>query len=202
MSMVIVQVLGLCISASLFFIGYADRRWVRNLSFGMCLMTGVQSFLLGQSGVLVMNLVNLTYYSMLMLEDRLKFVQTTVYRVTSMGVAVVAAAVTQYAILGRGVWSPGTLALLGGATGLAMALMESFALLKAVTLLNVAAWVSYYIAVGSYTNLIGNAFVLIGVIVSIWQRARRTAEPPTITASGLTVPVDTGSLRRVLHSKQ
>lgn len=115
MSMVIVQVLGLCISASLFFIGYADRRWVRNLSFGMCLMTGIQSFLLGQSGVLVMNLVNLTYYSMLMLEDRLKFVQTTIYRVTSMGVAVVAAAVTQYAILGRGLWSPGTLALLGGA---------------------------------------------------------------------------------------
>ena len=74
MSMVIVQVLGLCISASLFFIGYADRRWVRNLSFAMCLMTGIQSFLLGQSGVLVMNLVNLTYYSMLMLEDRLKFV--------------------------------------------------------------------------------------------------------------------------------
>lgn len=167
MSMVIVQVLGLCISASLFFIGYADRRWVRNLSFGMCLMTGIQSFLLGQSGVLVMNLVNLTYYSMLMLEDRLKFVQTTVYRVTSMGVAVVAAAVTQYVILGRGLWSPGTLTLLGGATGLAMALMESFALLKTVTLLNVAAWVSYYIAVGSYTNLIGNAFVLVGVIVSI-----------------------------------
>lgn len=168
----------------------------------MCLMTGIQSFLLGQSGVLVMNLVNLTYYSMLMLEDRLKFVQTTVYRVTSMGVAVVAAAVTQYVILGRGVWSPGTLALLGGATGLAMALMESFALLKTVTLLNVAAWVSYYIAVGSYTNLIGNAFVLVGVIASIWQRARRTAEPPTITASGLTVSVDTGSLRRVLHSEQ
>lgn len=115
---------------------------------------------------------------------------------------VVAAAVTQYVILGRGVWSPGTLALLGGATGLAMALMESFALLKTVTLLNVAAWVSYYIAVGSYTNLIGNAFVLVGVIASIWQRARRTAEPPTITASGLTVPVDTGSLRRVLHSEQ
>lgn len=83
-----------------------------------------------------------------------------------------------------------------------MALMESFALLKTVTLLNVAAWVSYYIAVGSYTNLIGNAFVLVGVIVSIWQRARRTAEPHTITASGLTVPVDTGSLRRVLHSEQ
>lgn len=202
MSMVIVQVLGLCISASLFFIGYADRRWGRSLSFGMCLMTGIQSFLLGQSGVLVMNLVNLTYYSMLMLEDRLKFVQTTIYRVTSMGVAVVAAAVTQYAILGRGLWSPGTLALLGGATGLAMALMESFALLKTVTLLNVAAWVSYYIAVGSYTNLIGNAFVLVGVIMSIWQRARRTAEPHTITASCLTVPVDTGSLRRVLHSEQ
>ena len=130
----------------------------------MCLMTGIQSFLLGQSGVLVMNLVNLTYYSMLMLEDRLKFVQTTVYRVTSMGVAVVAAAVTQYVILGRGLWSPGTLALLGGATGLAMALMESFALLKTVTLLNVAAWVSYYIAVDSYTNLIGNAFVLVSLV--------------------------------------
>lgn len=61
---------------------------------------------------------------------------------------------------------------------------------------------SYWRIDGSYTNLIGNAFVLVGVIVSIWQRARRTAEPPTITASGLTVPVDTGSLRRVLHSEQ
>lgn len=197
-----VQILGLGVSAGLFFIGYANRTWVRNISLGMCALTAAQSFLLGQTGVLAMNLVNLAYYIMLLFENRLTFVQSPIYRAASMSVAVGTAAVTQYGILGWGLWSPGTLALLGGLTGLVMALLENFVALKTVTVLNVACWVSYYILVGSYTNIIGNGLVLVGVALSVWQRMH-TTEPPPITSSGITVPVDTGSLRQAeLHNEQ
>lgn len=190
-----VQILGLGVSAGLFFIGYANRTWVRNISLGMCALTAAQSFLLGQTGVLAMNLVNLAYYIMLLFENRLTFVQSPAYRGASMSIAVGTAAVTQYGILGWGLWSPGTLALLGGLTGLVMALLENFVALKTVTVLNVACWVSYYILVGSYTNIIGNMLVLVGVALSVWRHVRAT-EPPPITSSGVTVPVDTGSLRQ------
>ena len=76
-----------------------------------------------------------------------------------------------------------------------MALLENFVALKTVTVLNVACWVSYYILVGSYTNIIGNMLVLVGVALSVWRHVH-TTEPPPITSSGVTVPVDTGSLRQ------
>lgn len=199
---IVVQILGLGISAGLFFIGYANTVWIKRISFGMCAMTAAQSFLLGQMGVLTMNLVNLAYYSMLLLEGRLRFVQSPVYKVVSMGVAIGAAAFNQYFILGWGLWSPGTFALLGGFTGLLMALMERFVVLKVVTLLNVGFWVSYYLMVGSYTNLIGNALVLFGLVVSVWRHVHKgSVEPAPITASGVTVPVDTGNLHRIQPAK-
>lgn len=199
---IVVQILGLGISAGLFFIGYANTVWIKRISFGMCAMTAAQSFLLGQMGVLTMNLVNLVYYSMLLLEGRLRFVQSPVYKIASMGVAIGAAAFNQYFILGWGLWSPGTFALLGGFTGLLMALMERFAVLKVVTLLNVGFWVSYYLMVGSYTNLIGNALVLFGLVVSVWRHVHKgSVEPAPITASGVTVPVDTGNLHRIQPAK-
>ena len=61
---------------------------------------------------------------------------------------------------------------------------------------------SHITLVGSYTNIIGNGLVLVGVALSVWQRMH-TTEPPPITSSGITVPVDTGSLRQAeLHTEQ
>ena len=66
-----------------------------------------------------------------------------------------------------------------------MAIAHSFAALKTYTVLNVACWSSYCILVGSFGNLVGNAFVLIGVAIAVWKhiKAKRNAtEPETITS--------------------
>lgn len=76
-------------------------------------------------------------------------------------------------MLGNSLDSPATLAILGGATGLIMAISHNFWALKGFTLANVALWSSYCLVVGAYTNLIGNGFVLAGVIIAVWRHTRK-----------------------------
>jgi len=84
-------------------------------------------------------------------------------------VALLATGITQYIVLGNSFNSPATLAILGGATGLIMAISHNFWTLKGFTLANVALWSTYCLVVGAYTNLIGNGFVLAGVVIAVWR---------------------------------
>lgn len=83
--------------------------------------------------------------------------------------ALLATGITQYIVLGNSFNSPATLAILGGATGLIMAISHNFWTLKGFTLANVALWSTYCLVVGAYTNLIGNGFVLAGVVIAVWR---------------------------------
>lgn len=174
---VIVQILGLGVSAGLCFMGYVGRGGVRYISVYTATLTAIQSVLLNQPAVLAMNLVNLLYYTATLFEDKVPFLQKARYRISAVSISLGTAAYVQYIALGWGFFSPGTLAILGGATGLLMAIAHSFAALKTYTVLNVICWSSYCIVVGSFGNLIGNAFVLIGVAISVWKhvKARRCA---------------------------
>lgn len=87
--------------------------------------------------------------------------------------ALLASCITQYVVLGNSFNSPATLAILGGATGLIMAICHNFWALKSFTLANVALWSTYCLVVGAYTNLIGNGFVLAGVLIAVWRHTRK-----------------------------
>lgn len=61
MNDIIVQALGLGISASLCFLGYANLKWVRRIGISSYVMTALQAIFLNQPAVLVMNAINLAY---------------------------------------------------------------------------------------------------------------------------------------------
>lgn len=132
-----------------------------------------QSFFLAQPAVVLMNLVNLAYCVATLFEVRYPFIATTRYRVASVSVALLAACSVQYIVMGQSFLSPATFAILGGVTGLIMAISHNFWALKTFTVLNVAAWVTYCLMVGAYTNLIGNAFILGGVAFSVWVHLKK-----------------------------
>ena len=132
------------------------------------MLTITQSFFLNQPALAAMNLVNLAYCVATLFEGRYPFIATTRYRVASVGIALLAACSVQYIVMGQSFLSPATFAILGGVTGLIMAISHNFWALKTFTVLNVAAWVTYCLMVGAYTNLIGNAFILGGVAFSVW----------------------------------
>lgn len=124
-----------------------------------------------------MNLVNLAYCVATLFEGRYPFIATTRYRVASVAIALAAACSVQYIIMGQSFLSPATFAIIGGLTGLIMAISHNFWALKLFTVLNVAAWVSYCLMVGAYTNLIGNTFILGGIIFTVWMHCRKQKEP-------------------------
>lgn len=150
---------------------------VRYISVYTATLTAIQSVLLNQPAVLAMNLVNLLYYTAILFESKFPFLEKVGYRISAVSISLGTAAYVQYIVLGWGFFSPGTLAVLGGATGLLMAITHSFAALKTYTVLNVICWSSYCVLVGSFGNLVGNAFVLIGVAISVWKhiKSRRYA---------------------------
>ena len=137
-----------------------------------------QSFFLAQPAVVAMNLVNLAYCVATLLEGRYPFIATTRYRVASVSIALVAACSVQYIVMGQSFLSPATFAILGGLTGLIMAISHNFWALKTFTVLNVAAWVTYCLMVGAYTNLIGNAFILGGVAFTVWAHLKKQKGTP------------------------
>lgn len=92
--------------------------------------------------------------------------------------ALLAACSVQYIIMGQSFLSPATFAILGGVTGLIMAISHNFWALKTFTVLNVAAWVTYCLMVGAYTNLIGNAFILGGVAFTVWVHLKKQKGTP------------------------
>ena len=61
-SAVVVQILGIVISACLCFMGYVNRRGVQWISVATCVLGVAQAALLDQTAVLVMSAVNLLYY--------------------------------------------------------------------------------------------------------------------------------------------
>lgn len=137
-----------------------------------------QSFFLAQPAAVVMNLVNLAYFVATLFEGRYPFIATTRYRVASVSIALVAACSVQYIVMGQSFLSPATFAILGGLTGLIMAISHNFWALKTFTVLNVAAWVTYCLMVGAYTNLIGNAFILGGVAFTVWAHLKKQKGTP------------------------
>lgn len=139
--------------------------------------------LLNQPAVAVMSAVNLAYYTATLFEDKHPIIRSTAYKVTAFSVALIASCVTQYIVLGNSLESPATLAILGGATGLIMAICHNFWALKSFTLANVALWSTYCLLVGAYTNLIGNAFVLVGVIIAVWRHLRNNKTDVADTSS-------------------
>lgn len=91
-------------------------------------------------------------------------------------------------MLGNSLDSPATLAILGGATGLIIAISHNFWTLKGFTLANIALWSAYSVTVGAYTNLIGNAFVLVGVLIAVWRHMRNNkteSQKPISTPRGI-----------------
>lgn len=169
---IIVQILGLGVSAGLCFMGYVGRGGVRYISVYTATLTAIQSVLLNQPAILAMNLVNLLYYTATLFESKVPFLEKVGYRISAVSISLGTAAYVQYIVLGWGFFSPGTLAILGGATGLLMAIAHSFAALKTYTVLNVICWSSYCILVGSFGNLVGNAFVLVGVAIAVWKHVK------------------------------
>ena len=149
--------------------GHVSLIWVRRISVLTSVAGLVQAVLLNQPAVAVMSAVNLAYYTATLFEDKHPIIRSTAYKVTAFSVALIASCVTQYIVLGNSLESPATLAILGGATGLIMAICHNFWALKSFTLANVALWSTYCLLVGAYTNLIGNAFVLVGVIIAVWR---------------------------------
>ena len=95
-----------------------------------------------------------------------------------MAIALAAACAVQYIIMGQSFLSPATFAIIGGLTGLIMAISHNFWALKLFTVLNVAAWVTYCLMVGAYTNLIGNAFILGGVAFTVWAHLKKQKGTP------------------------
>jgi hypothetical protein len=141
-------------------------------------LTIAQSFFLNQPALVAMNLVNLAYCVATLFEGRYPFIATTRYRVVSVSIALVAACSVQYIVMGQSFLSPATFAILGGVTGLIMAISHNFWALKTFTVLNVAAWVTYCLMVGAYTNLIGNAFILGGVAFTVWAHLKKKKGAP------------------------
>lgn len=175
---IIIQGIGLINSIALCFLGFANLKWVRIISAFTCVFAIAQSFFLAQPAVVLMNLVNLAYCVATLFEVRYPFIATTRYRVASVSVALLAACSVQYIVMGQSFLSPATFAILGGVTGLIMAISHNFWALKTFTVLNVAAWVTYCLMVGAYTNLIGNAFILGGVAFTVWAHLKKKKGAP------------------------
>lgn len=175
---IIIQSIGLINSIALCFLGFANLKWVRIISIFTYVLTIAQSVFLSQPALVAMNLVNLAYCVATLFEGRYPFIATTRYRVASVAIALAAACSVQYIIMGQSFLSPATFAILGGLTGLIMAISHNFWALKAFTVLNVAAWVTYCLMVGAYTNLIGNAFILGGVAFTVWVHLKKQKGTP------------------------
>lgn len=156
---------------------------MRYISVYTAVLTAIQSVLLNQPAVLAMNLVNLLYYTATLFEGKFPFLEKVGYRVAAISISLGTAAYVQYIALGWGFFSSGTLAILGGATGLLMAIAHSFAALKTYTVLNVICWSSYCIVVGSFGNLIGNAFVLVGVAIAVWKHVKEKRSDDKLEAT-------------------
>lgn len=163
--------------------GHVSLTWVRRISVLTSVAGLIQAVLLNQPAVAVMSAVNLAYYTATLFEDKHPIIRSTAYKVTAFSVALIASCVTQYIVLGNSLESPATLAILGGATGLIMAICHNFWALKSFTLANVALWSTYCLLVGAYTNLIGNAFVLVGVIIAVWRHLRNNKTDVADTSS-------------------
>lgn len=173
--------------------GHVSLIWVRRISVLTSVAGLIQAVLLNQPAVVVMSAVNLAYYAATLFEDKHPIIRSTAYKLTAFTVALLASCATQYVVLGNSFNSPATLAILGGATGLVMAICHNFWALKSFTLANVALWSAYCVTVGAYTNLIGNAFVLAGVLIAAWRHVRKTEKQKPISTPRGTIETETSS---------
>lgn len=151
--------------------------------------------LLNQPAVAVMSAVNLAYYTATLFEDKHPIIRSTAYKLTVFTTALLVSCITQYIVLGNSLDSPATLAILGGATGLIMAICHNFWVLKGFTLSNVALWSAYCVTVGAYTNLIGSGFVLVGVLIAVWRhmRSNKTESQKPISTPRGTIETETNN---------
>lgn len=163
--------------------GHVSLTWVRRISVLTSVAGLIQALLLDQPAVAVMSAVNLAYYTATLFEDKHPIIRSTAYKLTAFTTALLASCITQYVVLGNSLDSPATLAIMGGATGLIMALCHNFWALKGFTLANVVLWSAYCLVVGAYTNLIGNAFVLVGVLIAVWRHMRNNKTDVADTSS-------------------
>lgn len=175
--------------------GHVNLTWVRRISVFTSVAGLIQSLLLNQPAVAVMSAVNLAYYAATLFEDKHPMIRSTAYKLTAFTVALLASCISQYVVLGNSFNSPATLAILGGATGLIMAICHNFWALKSFTLANVTLWSAYCVTVGAYTNLIGNAFVLAGVLIATWRHIRnnKTEKQKPISTPRDTIETETNS---------
>lgn len=175
--------------------GHVSLTWVRRISVLTSVAGLIQAVLLNQPAVAVMSAVNLAYYAATLFEDKHPIIRSTAYKLTAFTTALLASCITQYVVLGNSLDSPATLAILGGATGLIMAICHNFWALKSFTLANVALWSSWCLIVGAYTNLIGNAFVLAGVLITVWRHMRnnKTESQKPISTPRATIETETNS---------
>lgn len=173
--------------------GHVSLTWVRRISVLTSVAGLIQAVLLDQPAVAVMSAVNLAYYTATLFEDKHPFIRSTAYKLTAFTTALLASCITQYIVLGNSLDSPATLAIMGGATGLIMAISHNFWTLKSFTLANVALWSTYCLVVGAYTNLIGNAFVLAGVLIAVWRHVRKTEKGKPISTPRGTIETETSS---------
>lgn len=74
MNDIIVQALGLGISASLCFLGYANLKWVRRIGILSYVLAALQAVFLNQPAVLVMNAINLAYYLAVTYEEKVSVI--------------------------------------------------------------------------------------------------------------------------------
>lgn len=163
--------------------GHVSLIWVRHISVLTSVAGLIQALRLNQPAVAVMSAVNLAYYTATLFEDKHPIIRSTAYKVTAFGIALLSSGIIQYIVLGNSLDSPATLAIMGGATGLIMAICHNFWVLKGFTLSNVALWSAYCVTVGAYTNLIGNGFVLAGVLIAVWRHLRNNKTDVAGTSS-------------------
>ena len=106
MNDIIVQALGLGISASLCFLGYANLKWVRRIGILSYVLAALQAVFLNQPAVLVMNAINLAYYLAVTYEEKVSVIASKGAEIGALAVATGAACVVQYGVLAHSVVSP------------------------------------------------------------------------------------------------
>lgn len=101
MNDIIVQALGLGISVSLCFLGYANLKWVRRIGILSYVLTALQAVFLNQPAVLVMNAINLAYYLAVTFEEKVPVIASASKgaKIGALAVATGAACIVQYGVL-------------------------------------------------------------------------------------------------------
>lgn len=162
----VVQLLGIGITIGLYFIGLANLNWVKIISLYTAALTLAQNILLDQHAVTAMYIINTMYYLVALFENKYPLLRTPSVKYGAPTLAITTATVTNYILLQQSIASPATLAILGASTGLLMVKTTRYLTLKALTATNALIWSTYCATIGAYTNIVGNAFIIVGVVIS------------------------------------